>query len=121
MLKKFLLCYICTSRIHPFSLGNYLVTSLFIGNLMRIRVTSVEWAWLELRWHATLEIFKLLFQEVLRKVVFVWNYKLLFHIIYIAQACCVYILSSYYLCFHIPSRIRQLYAICHISEKMTPR
>ena len=29
-----------------FSLGNYLRTSLIIGNLMIIRVTSVEWTWL---------------------------------------------------------------------------
>jgi hypothetical protein len=35
-----------TSRIHAFSLGNYLRTSLIIGNLMIIRVTSVEWNWL---------------------------------------------------------------------------
>ena len=35
-----------TSRIHPFSLGNYLRTSIIIGNLMIIRVTSVEWTWL---------------------------------------------------------------------------
>ena len=32
----------CTSRTHPFSLGNYLETSLIIGNLMRIRITSVD-------------------------------------------------------------------------------
>jgi hypothetical protein len=32
---------LCTSKIHPFSLHNYLGTSLTIGNLMRIRVTSV--------------------------------------------------------------------------------
>ena len=31
---KFLSSMICTSRIHPFSLGNYLRTSLIIGNLM---------------------------------------------------------------------------------------
>jgi hypothetical protein len=37
---------LCTSRIHPFSLGNYLRTSLIIGNLMIIRVTSVELTWL---------------------------------------------------------------------------
>ena len=36
---------LCTSRMHPLSLGNYLGTSLIIGNLMRIRVTSVEWTW----------------------------------------------------------------------------
>ena len=33
----------CTSKIHSFSLGNYVGTSLIIGNLMRIRVISVEW------------------------------------------------------------------------------
>ena len=35
----------CTSKIHPFSFGNYLGTSLIIGNLMIIRATSVEWTW----------------------------------------------------------------------------
>ena len=43
---KFLSSMLCTSRIHPFLLGNYLRTSLIIGNLMTIRVTSVEWTWL---------------------------------------------------------------------------
>ena len=45
MLKS-LSSMLCTSKIHPFSLGNYLGPSLIIGNLMRIRVTSVEWTWL---------------------------------------------------------------------------
>ena len=45
---KFLSFMLCTSKIHPFSLGNYLRTSLIIGNFMMIRVTSVEWTWLEL-------------------------------------------------------------------------
>ena len=40
---KFLSSMSCTSRIHPFSLGNYLRTSFIIGNLMIIRVTIVEW------------------------------------------------------------------------------
>jgi len=39
-----------TSKIHPFSLGNHLGASLIIGNLMIIRVTSVEWTWLGLEW-----------------------------------------------------------------------
>ena len=39
---KFLSSMLCTSKIHPFSLGNYLGTLLIIGNLMIIRVTSVE-------------------------------------------------------------------------------
>ena len=43
---KFLSFMLCTSKIHPFSLGNHLRTSLIIGNLMVIRVTSVEWTWL---------------------------------------------------------------------------
>ena len=47
---KFLLSMLCTSKIHPFLLGNYLGTSLIIGNLMIIRVTSVEWTWLGLEW-----------------------------------------------------------------------
>ena len=45
---KFLSSMLCTSKMHPYSLGKYLETSLVIGNLMRIRVTSVEWAWLGL-------------------------------------------------------------------------
>jgi fido (protein-threonine AMPylation protein) len=47
---KFLSSMLCTSRIHPFSLGNYLRTSVFIEDLMIIRVTSVEWTWLGLEW-----------------------------------------------------------------------
>ena len=45
---KFMSSMLCTSKIHPFPLGNYLGTSLVIGNLMRIRVISVEWTWLGL-------------------------------------------------------------------------
>ena len=41
---------LCTSKIHPLSLGNYLETSLIIGNLRIIRVISVEWTWLGLEW-----------------------------------------------------------------------
>jgi hypothetical protein len=47
---KFLSSMLCTSEIHPFSLGNYLETSLTIGNLMRIKVTNAEWTWLGLEW-----------------------------------------------------------------------
>ena len=47
---KFMSSMSCTSKIRPFSLGNYLGTSLTIGNLMRIRVISVEWTWLGLEW-----------------------------------------------------------------------
>ena len=39
---------LCTSRIHPFSLGNYLETSFIVGNLMKIRDTSAKWIWLGL-------------------------------------------------------------------------
>ena len=39
-----------TFKIHPFSLGNYLGTSLTTRNFMRIRVTSAEWTWLGLEW-----------------------------------------------------------------------
>ena len=46
----FLSSMLYTSKIHPFSLGNYLGTSLIIGNLMRTGVTSVEWTWLGLEW-----------------------------------------------------------------------
>ena len=47
---KFHPSMLCTTRIHPFSLGNYSRTSLSIGNLMIIRVASVEWTWLGLEW-----------------------------------------------------------------------
>ena len=47
---KFLSTMLCTSKIDPFSHGNYLEPSLIIGNLMIIRVTSVEWTWLGLEW-----------------------------------------------------------------------
>ena len=47
---KFFSSMLCTSRIHPFSFGNYLRTSLIIGNLMIIRAPSVEWTWLGLEW-----------------------------------------------------------------------
>ena len=43
---KFLSSMLSTCTIHPFSLGNYLRTSLIIKNLMILRVTSVEWTWL---------------------------------------------------------------------------
>jgi hypothetical protein len=42
---KFLSSILCISKVRPFSLGNYLRSSLIIGNLMTIRVTSVEWTW----------------------------------------------------------------------------
>ena len=49
-----LLSYVfCTSQIHPFPLGKYLGTSLIIGNLMIVMVTSIEWTWLGLEWHPT--------------------------------------------------------------------
>ena len=47
---KFLSSMLCTSKIHPFSLGNYLGTSLIIVNFMRIKVICVEWTWLGLEW-----------------------------------------------------------------------
>ena len=50
---KFLPSMLCTSKMHPFSLLNYLETSLIIGNLMIIRVTGVEWTWLGLEWPPT--------------------------------------------------------------------
>jgi fido (protein-threonine AMPylation protein) len=43
---KFHSSMVCTFKIHPFLVGNYLEISLIIGNLMIIRVTSVEWTWL---------------------------------------------------------------------------
>ena len=47
---RFLSTMLCTSNIHPFPLGNYLGTSLIIGNVVRIRVTSAKWTWLGLEW-----------------------------------------------------------------------
>ena len=47
---KFLSSMLCTSTIHPLSLGNYLGTSLKIENLMITRVSSVEWTWLGFEW-----------------------------------------------------------------------
>ena len=41
---------LCTSKIHSFSPGNYLGTSLINGNSMRIRATSVQWTRLGLEW-----------------------------------------------------------------------
>ena len=40
---KFRSSMLCTSKIHSSTLGNYLGTSLFIGNLIIIRVSSVGW------------------------------------------------------------------------------
>ena len=42
----FLSSMLCTSKHVHFHLG----TSLIIGNLMMIRVTSVEWTWLGSEW-----------------------------------------------------------------------
>ena len=39
---------LCKFELHPFSFGNYLGTSLIIGNLMIIRVAGVEWTWMML-------------------------------------------------------------------------
>ena len=47
---RFLSSMLCAYKVYPFQLGNYLGTSLIIGNLMRIRVTSVERTWLGLEW-----------------------------------------------------------------------
>ena len=46
LMLKWLASMVCTSRIHPFCLWKYLRTSLIIGNLIIIRVISVEWTWL---------------------------------------------------------------------------
>jgi hypothetical protein len=43
---KFLSSMLCTSIIYSFSLGDYLGTLFTIGNLLIIRVSSVEWTWL---------------------------------------------------------------------------
>ena len=50
---KFFSYMSCASIIHPFSLGNSLGTSLIIGNLMILRVFSVEWTWLGFEWPPT--------------------------------------------------------------------
>ena len=47
---KFFSSMLCTFTIHPASLGNYLGTSLIIGNFMIVMVISVEWSWLGLEW-----------------------------------------------------------------------
>ena len=47
---KFLSSILCTTKIHQFALDFYLGTSLNIGSLMIIRVTSVEWTRLGLKW-----------------------------------------------------------------------
>jgi hypothetical protein len=44
-----MLCIVHLKYIH-FSRGNYLGTSLIIGNLMITRVSSVEWTWLGFEW-----------------------------------------------------------------------
>ena len=53
---EFLSSMLCTSKIHPFPLGNYLGSSLIIGDLMIIRVTTVEWTWLGLECHTKEEV-----------------------------------------------------------------
>ena len=111
---------LCTSKICPFSLGNYSGTPLIIGNLMIIRVTSVEWRWLGLEWSATPKIFGHLFQEFLSSYLFgVISYYfipsiLLKLIVYIFKLTFTY--ASVF-----PLIIQQLYVICHINEKTTPR
>ena len=40
-----------TSKLHPFFTWELLGNSLINGNLMKVRVTSVEWTWLGLEWH----------------------------------------------------------------------
>ena len=47
---EFLSSMLCTPKKHPFSLENYLGTSLIIGHIMMIKVTSGEWTWLGLEW-----------------------------------------------------------------------
>ena len=47
---RFLSSMLCTSKIHPLSLGNHLGASHISGNLRIIRVTSVECTWLGLKW-----------------------------------------------------------------------
>ena len=48
---KFFSPMLRTSKIQPFSLGNYLATLLIIENLTIIRVASVQWTWLGSEWH----------------------------------------------------------------------
>ena len=43
---KFLSSILCTSKVNPFSLGNF----TYHWELNKIRVTSVEWTWLRLEW-----------------------------------------------------------------------
>ena len=46
--KNFLSSMLCAYEIHAFSLGNYLGTSLTIGDFMKISGTSAAWTWLGL-------------------------------------------------------------------------
>ena len=46
---KFLSSMLCMCKMHPFSLGNYLGTSLKLGKLMIIRVTRLEWTMVRVR------------------------------------------------------------------------
>ena len=109
---KFLSSMLRTSKLHPFSLGNLMIT----------RVTSVEWTWLGLEWPATPDIFGLLFQEFLRIFVFVFEITRHSFIPSTLLKLVVYIcLNSHHLCFRTHLIIQQLYAICHINEKTTPR
>jgi hypothetical protein len=45
---EFLSSVLCISKVHLFSLGNYLETLYIVGNLIKNGVTSVEWLWLGL-------------------------------------------------------------------------
>ena len=56
---KFFSSMLCLSKIHPFSLGNYLRISIIIGSLMKIRVTNVELTWLGLEWPPSYSFVKL--------------------------------------------------------------
>ena len=47
---KFISSMFYMSKNTSFSFKNYLRPLLIIGNLMIIRVTSVEWTWLGLEW-----------------------------------------------------------------------
>jgi hypothetical protein len=47
---EFLSSMLCTSKIHPISLGNHSGTSFIFGDLKIIRITSVEWTWIGLEW-----------------------------------------------------------------------
>ena len=59
-----------------FGVNEIISFQILVGNAYKMTIATLS--------RQTLEIFGLLFQEFLRRFVFVWSYKLLAHTIYIA-------------------------------------